>query len=522
MSKAILTLLLAVFASSTWLRADEIPPLHEGLETVPMPALSTLEATVADQIQRSRSSLERLHASSPQDAYLGVAYARLGQVLHAYGLLDAAAVCYRNALVLKPNEFAWYYYLAVLAQEAGALDQAKTYLQKAKARDDQYPALFNRLGEVALAAGQLDEAEAAFQREQKLSSPSASALFGLGRVAMARDDYALAEDYFKRTLAILPAANRVYYSLGMAYRGKGNRELAAFCLKRAGKIGPRPVDALLTDVERMARGARVFLINAKTSFEAGDYESALTLYRKGLATNPKNVTALVGIGSALGALDQKDEALEAYQQALALEPENQTALFNTGLIHFRKGDYDLAEPYFATVVQRNPEDHQAQFQLAEIYAATDRKKLALGHFKQLTSKSRRWVLPWLRLAAVANDLGEYDTAKVTLVQGIDLFEDQRLKVALTHFLVSCPDPKFREPLWGIELARELVDKQASSEHLLLLAKGYAGADQCEAAAKQARLALAALPEDATAELRAALTERVETYTDQRPCQGETP
>jgi len=77
-----------------------------------------------------------------------------------------------------------------------------------------------------------------------------------------------------------------------------------------------------------------------------------------LATEPKNVNALINKGFALANLDQEEEAMQVLDKALSLDPDNVTALSNKAYIAkmlWRDQDHDvfLKQAYNASAKQRH-------------------------------------------------------------------------------------------------------------------------------------------------------------------------
>jgi hypothetical protein len=79
------------------------------LEPVSHPDLAAAEPAVPDQIDPARARLEALldpegGPSRGEPTELAAAFGALGEIYHAYGLLDPARACYRNAARLAPDD----------------------------------------------------------------------------------------------------------------------------------------------------------------------------------------------------------------------------------------------------------------------------------------------------------------------------------------------------------------------------------------------------------------------------------
>ncbi len=99
--------------------------------------------------------------------------------------------------------------------------------------------------------------------------------------------------------------------------------------------------------------------------QRGDFQSAITDYRKFLEIHPDNVEAKVNLGAALARVGQFDGAIAMYESALpALKNKNPVRL-NLGLAHYKKGDFSKAREQFAALHQAAPTNVQAAILLAD-------------------------------------------------------------------------------------------------------------------------------------------------------------
>ena len=74
------------------------------------------------------------------------------------------------------------------------------------------------------------------------------------------------------------------------------------------------------------------------------YDEAESYFRKVLASDPKNATALNYLGYMLADRGTRlDESLSLIRRAVALDPQNGAYLDSLGWVHYKMGKYDLAE-----------------------------------------------------------------------------------------------------------------------------------------------------------------------------------
>jgi tetratricopeptide (TPR) repeat protein len=295
------------------------------LAPVIQPDLSGVDTVVADQLRQARREMEAAIADpSASIERLAAAYGTLGQLYHAYELLDAAEICYDNARYLVPQDFRWVHLAADVARRNGELEKAAALYEAAWSLQPYDFAALVRLGEVCSELGRAEDAKMAFNAALALSPGSPSAMAGLGQLALDNREFGDAIMYFQAALKAAPEANRLHYSLAMAYRGLGDMEAAKQHLEQRGTVGVRPPDPVVDQLELLTEGERVHLVRGRLAFASGRYQEAADEFAAAVAADPKSARALVNLGTALGQLGDLDGAIEKYERALAIEPDQTT------------------------------------------------------------------------------------------------------------------------------------------------------------------------------------------------------
>ncbi len=167
-------------------------------------------------------------------------------------------------------------------------------------------------------------------------------------------------------------------------------------------VGGRPVDGFmgaLPDsqvkqfVDRMAGQAPAdatdeLLAMAKESLDLGDLGGAAQAYAQVLQADPENIKAIGGLAkvylqggdadqaaeiAAMAPADAKDPDLESVRAALALADEapSETSAFETRLA-------------------KDPDDHEARFEIAKALAGVGRWDAAADHLLTIIEKDRTW------------------------------------------------------------------------------------------------------------------------------------
>lgn len=151
---------------------------------------------------------------------------------------------------------------------------------------------------------------------------------------------------FRECLPLLetdPPAARVWKNLvdtAGDYLEKGNFAAAKPLLENAWDIWPDS-ELLVTRLGLTLSGL-------------GLYEEALSVYRKGLAINPRNDAFWSNAGALLANLECYDEALRSYKQALALCMSDEKIWYQTGIVLNNLGRYAEAVKCFDRALLLNP------------------------------------------------------------------------------------------------------------------------------------------------------------------------
>ncbi len=516
---AIALLLPIAFSAIGQAELEPPPPASVSeLAPLPQPDLSPLEGSVASQLRRFQALAEQILADSEastqdQAEVLG----ELGQHYHAYELVDAAAICYENASRLYPLDFRWQYLWAYLNQKAGNLEAAQLgYLRSLRIRPDSTAAGVH-LGEVYLAQNFPDRSRAHLEALLRKSPSTPSAWAVLGQIALSMREYAVAVQIFEQTLAAVPEANRLHYPLALAYRGLGETEKAKEHLAQRGSVGVRPPDPLVDELKSLATGERVHLLRGRLAFRSGRYQEAADAFARAVASKPDSARARVNLGSALAMAGEQDAAIVQYREVLELEPGNATVQFNLGQM-LKASDPQAAYDHLSAAVRLEPKDSGARYELGRLLLQSGHGAEALPHLAEAASLTPFGEEIRLAHASLLVDLGRYAEAKDDLSQALELIpQSGMLAHALARLLAAVPDRNLRDGQRALELAQLVVQAQPTSQHVTTLAQAYAELGQCSEAAKWQQKLLEALPEDADAGYRDAVSATLTAYEQGPPC-----
>jgi tetratricopeptide (TPR) repeat protein len=99
-----------------------------------------------------------------------------------------------------------------------------------------------------------------------------------------------------------------------------------------------------------------------------------------------------------------EEALTLVKKALDLDPQNYNYIDSLGWVYFKLGNYDQAEDNLRRAAEKSPNDATIQDHLGELYARTNRFKLAAAHWEHALDE-------WNK--SVPADVDQQDVSRVT-------------------------------------------------------------------------------------------------------------
>jgi len=251
-------------------------------------------------------SLATVSHSTIQDAF----------ALHRQGRTVEAARLYEAIAAREPGNAEARHYLGVIFASTGRLQDAKALMKQAlELKPNEFAFLENTIGALVLAEDfgeALDLSRKALRRRPRnanLLYLHAASLQKLDRLDEARQA-------FVALLRLAPGhvAGRKEYAVTLARLGELNEAL-------------RVVESL---VAKRPRFADAYLARANIRSIRGEFGLALADYRRALTLQPDAHETWSSYGRALETIGRFEEALAAFDRALALRPNHVDALVGRG------------------------------------------------------------------------------------------------------------------------------------------------------------------------------------------------
>lgn len=513
--KSFLFALLLSFLCIAQTAADSrvLQPPRKDLVAVHWPDLTTVEDGVREQIQKLQTTLAATAKdSTSSDTELSAAYSHMGQIYHAYSLISPARECYLNAHRLVPKDFRWIYLLAKLDQQQGSFEEAIRNYRVARALRPDYIAASVNLGNTFLELDRLPEAEESFRAGLAIEENNPAAHYGLGQIAASRRNYSEAVKHFEQTLAQLPGATRVHYSLAMAYRGLGNSEKAKAHLAKQGPVGVGVTDPLVTGLQDLIHGERLFLSRGKRAFEAQQYADAVAEFRKAVAAKSDSVTARINLGAALTQTGDLKGAAEQFEEAIRIEPDKANAHYNLAVVMARQNKHDEAIAHLRTALKVEAGDLTARYLLAQELLKTDRVDDALVEFSQVVQADPNNEGALIEQVKLLYRKGKFKHALDAIRKSHAQFPQKgRTAVILAYLLATSPELELRDGARAFELAQRVYKTTGAPQHAALVALSLAELGRCDEAVEWQRRAVEAADQAGNADLKTKLRADLKSF-----------
>ena len=162
------------------------------------------------------------------------------------------------------------------------------------------------------------------------------------------------------------------------------------------------------------------LVAADTAFDAQEYDTAIAGYNELLAVLPSLTYLHLNIGNAHRSKGDYEMALASYDK-LAADPERgEQAKVEIARTRLAMGDLDAAEGIAQAGADASRED---LYNLGEVEFAKGDTDAAAGWYEKAAMVDPNWEKPWFKLALVALNQGDIETAKQNFQKVIDIAPD---------------------------------------------------------------------------------------------------
>ena len=159
---------------------------------------------------------------------------------------------------------------------------------------------------------------------------------------------------------------------------------------------------------------------ADAAFNAQDWEAAVAGYETLVAKLPQLSNIYTQIGQAHRANGNYEDALTAFETHLAAEPENEGVKADIARTKLAMGDFEAAGAELAAAASGLDASKEDLYNLGELEFAKGAVDVAAEWYEKATMVDPNWEKPVFKLALVALNKGDMETAKAHFQKVVDL------------------------------------------------------------------------------------------------------
>jgi len=396
-----------------------IPQYQQALAMQPdnLPAQRALAEDLlsSNQSDAALKIYEGVTAQDPEDTH---SFLRLAEIERIQGHLKKAEAALDHARSLDPDSIEVRYNEALLDEAQGHLNQSATLLEKladsTKQVGGKYTAdqtnnraiFLDRLATVYREQNKTEKAVDVYKQMIELGGRNAEAGYQ-GEV----EAYSSAKMLAQAMAAAEQAAQALPKNVGlqltlagqMIDAGRAKQGLALAKAQLKGTQQDRVVWLTLAQMETRLRKWKdaASAIDHAEKLNSSPQDMALIHFLRGalqerqkhvaaaerefhqsLAIAPDNALALNYLGYMLADRGlELNQALELIEHAVRLDPENGAYLDSLGWVHYKLGQYALAEQYLDRAIALMPTDPTVHDHLGQVYAATGNLQQAVAQWQ---------------------------------------------------------------------------------------------------------------------------------------------
>jgi tetratricopeptide (TPR) repeat protein len=173
--------------------------------------------------------------------------------------------------------------------------------------------------------------------------------------------------------------SEAYGRLGQTYHAYSLNPPARECYRNASQLAPKDF-------------RWIYLLGALDRQE-GQFDEAISRYRRTLTLRPEYVPALVNLGNVFVEQNQFEDALAAFKAALEIEENTPAAHYGLGQIAMSKRNYAEAVEHFEKTLAQLPSANRVHYSLAMAYRGLGDSKKVAQHLAQQGSVGVRVIDP---------------------------------------------------------------------------------------------------------------------------------
>lgn len=150
---------------------------------------------------------------------------------------------------------------------------------------------------------------------------------------------------------------------------------------------------------------------AKSMYEDGKYDDAISYLRALLVRNPKNPVYWSQMGSAYAQLNNLKESEKALKEAIKLDPKNVKAMYNLSIVYSENGSHKEAQKVIQRALKLNPKNPMLQASLGNVLIDEEKYDKAKKVYEQIVEAKPDFDIGHFNLGVINYQERNLDEAK---------------------------------------------------------------------------------------------------------------
>lgn len=299
--------------------------------------------------QQIPEALKFCQAAIQSQPNFAAAHKTCGDLQQVQGELEAAKISYQQAIKLQPNFVEARVNLGNLYARQKHWNEAIQSYQTALDLRPNSADIYRNLAQVWKTLGRKLEAADCFYEAYRLNPQDVTAgqQVKLGRILLQQMQVTKALTCFETALKMYPNFPEAQQGIEQAQQLK--RTLQSTAIEQRKILPFKPASQTRETPSTVST-----LEAAQTHYDNKEFEAAAAECRRWLETNPNSVEAHALLGKALQGMGQTQAAIRSYETVIQLQPEDAIAYYNLGSLHAQQKAWNLAISAFSKAISLQP------------------------------------------------------------------------------------------------------------------------------------------------------------------------
>ncbi|MBA7610245.1 MAG: tetratricopeptide repeat protein [Calditrichaeota bacterium] len=297
------------------------------------------------------------------------------------GRYERATTGLQNILEREPECMECYDLLARIATTQGNDSLAAIWYRQALEVEPDNATLYQKLGFAEHRAGDLLRAIDDLEHSLQLNPASGETYFALGNVWYDLEVLEQAKANYHQALALDSTAARYHFQLGMVYFKTVQPDSALVKFQAAYRLYPKY--------------SLAYEFTANILIKESRWPEAVNVLERALASAPETEVTRLWLGKSQLELGNFQRAAELLGGYVIRYKDHLGARYNYGLALYEIGEYEEAVTQLCTVTVHLPDLLKAQLYLGRSLGALDRDSLAFAVLDTLLSKDSTYYEAWI-------------------------------------------------------------------------------------------------------------------------------